>query len=185
MEAVYGAAAVWEQSVLGLTWYHGIIAAAYLGAAWLCFLNGHIAKNATGVYRIWFFAAAVLCVQGANTVLHGDLLVTQVLRSLAILQGWYGERRQLQYLTLVVMVLAFFISFKWLRARFTADQVASGPVALGVSALLLLLAVRTVSAHATDAVINQRLAGVSAGRLLEFAGIGLVLHGAVRNLRFR
>ena len=179
------AAEVWEQALLQLTWFHTLIVAAYLGAAWLCFINGYIAKGAQEAHGLWFVAAAVLCVLGANTALHGDLFLTQVLRSLAKLQGWHGERRLLQDLTIGAMVLLFLFSANWLHARFTADGVPSEPVAIGLAALVVLLVLRTVSAHVTDTVLALRISGVSVGRLVEFAGIGLVLHGALRCLRLR
>jgi len=51
-------------------------------------------------------------------------------------------------------------------------------VALGLAALLLIFSLRVVLTHATDTLLNWRLGGLSVGRLLEFAGIGLVVHGA-------
>jgi hypothetical protein len=176
---------IWERVILQLSWYHGLIAAAYLGAAWLCLLNGHIAKNSQEAHITWNVAAAALCVLAANSVLRGDVFVTHALRSLAKLEGWYGERRVAQYLAVLVLALIVLSVAGWLRRAFTASNVASESVALGLAVLLVLLLVRTVSAHGTDAIINLRLAGVSVGRLLEFAGIGLVLHGAMRCLRLR
>ena len=55
-------------------------------------------------------------------------------------------------------------------------------MSLGLLALLLLLAVRTVSAHGTDAVIYARFVGISMGRFFELTGIALVMWGALRSL---
>lgn len=185
LQAVIDAELVWEQALQDLNWYHGLIAAAYLFAAWLCVLNAHIARTSKETYAIWYVAATVLGVMAANTVLHGDVFVTQTLRSLAKLEGWYGERRQWQSVMIVALGLTALLAAGWLRSAFTACDVPSESVALGLAVLLILLAVRTVSAHGTDAIINTRLAGVSVGRLLEFAGLGLVLHGTLRCLRLR
>jgi hypothetical protein len=184
-QAFRDAAPVWEQAMRQSSWYHAFIAAAYLGAAWLVFLNGYIARQARQAHLIWYLAAAAMFVLGVNTVLHGDVLVTHVLRALAKLQGWYGGRRALQYLMLGAAALAVLSAARWLRGRFAACDVSSEPVAFGLLAVLMLFVVRAVSAHGTDAMLNLRLAGVSLGRLLEFAGVGLVVHGALRCLRLR
>ncbi len=185
LQAFLDAEPVWEHALRQLTWYHVLIAAAYLGAAWLCVLNGYIAKSSREADAIWYVAAILLGVMAANTVLHADVFLTHLGRSLSKLEGWYGERRLVQYALVVVFALLALWAVGWLRIAFTASDVPSEPVAWGLIALLILLAVRTVSAHGTDAILNLRLVGVSFGRLLEFAGIGLVLHGASRCLRLR
>jgi hypothetical protein len=182
-QAFGNAIPTWEQAIMALSWYHGIILVVYLGAAWLCLLNAQIAKDEEATTFIWYLAAIALCLLGVNAVLRGDVFVTLFLRSLALLQGWYEERRLLQDLTIGALVFAFlFAASRW-RVNFAATDLPSGSMAFGLAVLIALLALRTVSAHGTDAVLNLRLAGVSVGRLLEFAGLGLVLHGALRCLR--
>jgi len=185
IQAFSSAAPVWEQALLQLTWYHGVIAAAYLGAAWLCLLNGHITRISHEQHTLWYAAAAALCLLAVNTVLHADVFVTQVLRELAKSEGWYGERRLLQALTMVAMMLVLLLSVNSLHARFAADDAPSEPALIGMAALLLLLALRTVSAHVTDAALNFRMVGASVGRLVEFAALALVIHGTLRSLRLR
>jgi hypothetical protein len=84
----------------------------------------------------------------------------------------------------VLALIALWVASRLGRA-FAASDESSIPVALGLTLLLALLALRTVSVHGIDAIINVRLAGVSFGRLMEFVGIGLVLLGALRCLRRR
>lgn len=184
-QAIADAVMVWEQALLQLNWYHGLIVTAYLGAAWLCVLNADIARNAGDASSIWYSAAIALSLLAANTVLHGDVLVTHTLRGLAKQEGWYGQRRSWQYGTVAVLVLIALWVASRLGHAFAASDQSSVPVALGLTLLLALLALRTVSVHGIDAIINLRLAGVSFGRLMEFVGIGLVLQGALRCLRRR
>ena len=100
-------------------------------------------------------------------------------------QGWYGVRRPLQYLAeFVVALLLLFLAGR-LRRELTVGPVQSESVAVGLVVLLLLLALRTVSAHGTDAIINLYLAGVSVGRWLELGGLALILQGALHCLRLR
>ncbi|MCF8154932.1 MAG: hypothetical protein K9K35_02915 [Rhodoferax sp.] len=183
-QALTTAAQVWETAIDQVSWYHGLIAMAYLGAAWLCLLNGHISQVARQPHAAWYFAGIALCLLGANTVLHADLFVTHLIRAIAKLQGWYGARRALQYAVVIVLALVVLLSASWLRTVFAASEVPSETVTFGLAALLLLFALRVVSAHGTDALLNWRLTGISVGRLLELAGIGLAVHGARRSLRF-
>jgi hypothetical protein len=176
---------VWEQALRQVSWYQCIVAMAYWGVAWLCLLNAHIAEGALEANFTWYAAAGVLCTLGANTVLHGDVLVTHVFRSAAKLEGWYGQRRLVQYLVIAGLTLVAFFAARRLRSKFTACHIPSESVALGLTALVILLLVRTVSAHGTDAVMNHHVAGISLGRLFELAGIGFVLHGALSCLRIR
>jgi hypothetical protein len=183
-QATIIATEVWQSAIDQVSWNHGLIATAYLGAAWLCLLNGHISQVARQPHAAWYFAGIVLCLLSANTVLHADLFVTHFIRASAKLQGWYGARRTLQYAAVIVLALVVMLSASWLRRVFAASDVSSETVTFGLAALLLLFALRVVSAHGTDALLNWRLIGLSVGRLLELAGIGLVVHGARRSLRF-
>ncbi len=176
---------VWEQALRQVSWYQCIIAMAYLGVAWLCLLNAHIAKGALEANFIWYVAAGTLCALGANTILHGDVFITHVFRSAAKLEGWYGQRRLAQYVVISGLTLIALVAAHWLRSEFTACDVPSESVAWGLIALVIILLVRTVSAHGTDAVLNLHVAGISLGRFFEFAGISLVLHGALSCLRMR
>ena len=185
LQAFSEAIPVWEQAILGMFWYHGLGFAAYLGTAWLCLLNGHIAEQSGEGHAMWYAAAALLCLLAANTVLHGDLLLLQVLRAVAKLEGWYGERRQVQYLVIAALAATAWFAAGWYRTRLRAADDASGPVAWGLAGLLMILALRAVSAHGVDQVLDLRLAGISVGRLLEFSCLGWVAHGALRRLSVR
>jgi hypothetical protein len=188
MDTLYQATAiatqVWQTAIDDVSWRHALIAAVYLASAWLCLLNGHISQVARQPHVVWYFAGIVLCLLSANTVLHADVFVTHLMRAIAKLQGWYGARRTLQYAAVIVLALVVMLSANWLRPVFAASEVPSETVTFGLASLLLLFALRVVSAHGTDTLLNGHLAGVSVGRLLELAGIGLVVHGARRSLRF-
>ena len=183
VQAFADAVPVWEDVLLQLSWHHGFIVTAYLGAAWLCLLNADIARNAGDRSFIWYLAAVVLSLLAVNTMLHVDVLATQILRSVSKLEGWYGLRRPWQYGTVAVLVLIALWTARRLGRAFAASDESSVPVASGLTLLLALLALSTVSLHDTDAFFNLRLAGVSFGRLTELVGIGLVLQGALRCLR--
>lgn len=176
---------VWVQTLERLSWGHGLITASYLLAAWLCLLNGHIAQAARERHKVWLLAAGALCLLGANTLLQSEILVTHLLRTIAKAEGWYGGRRALQYTVVGLLVLLAWPIWLRLRTAFKISHSASGPVVWGLTLVLLVFGLRLVSAHGTDAVLNQRLSGLSVGRILELAGLGLVMHGCLRCLRMR
>lgn len=189
LQAFDTAELLWEQSLEQLSWHHWLLLMAYLGGAWLCFLNGHIAAGRSGDGEeqpgVWYLAAAVLCLLGLNTVLQLDVILTQTARTAAKFDGWYGQRRALQYELLAGLVLMALLAWWRLRAAFVAAIPESEPVALGMALVVLVLLMRAVSAHGTDALLNLNLAGFSAQRWLEFGGLGLVALGCWRCLRLR
>ncbi|MCF8211415.1 MAG: hypothetical protein K9K38_18730 [Rhodoferax sp.] len=184
-DALREALPIWERAVGNTGWFHGVVVVAYLSAAWFCLVNAHIARQSDEPAAVWYLAVTVLCLLACNTLLQVDLLSTLVLRGIAKIQGWYGARRELQY-TVVALVAVLGIGLaRRLRHQFINSDTASEPVALGLTVLLALFAVRAISAHGTDAMLNVRLAGMSVGRLIELTGIALVLHGARRCLQHR
>lgn len=186
-QAIEYASPIWQQAIYRLSWSHGLVASAYGVAAWLCFLNVQAKEEVQGSCTLWYAATVLLCLLGANVVLQADVFVTQTIRALARSQGWYGQRRVLQYLLIGLMALAVVLALNsrtWLSQRFRpCTQPNTGAVNAGLLALLMLFAVRLVSAHGTDAVLNVRPLGVSIGRWFELACLARVMWGASFSLR--
>lgn len=186
-QAMDHASLIWQQAIYRLGWSHAAVASAYGAAAWLCFLNMQIEEEALGSCALWWIAAVLMCLLGVNTVLQADVLVTQTFRALSRLQGWYGQRRALQYLVIGLITMAVLTTFNS-RTRLSqklnsCSGVKAGAVSAGLLALMLLFVVRLVSAHGTDAVLSMRLFGLSIGRWFEMACITSVMWGALRSLR--
>jgi hypothetical protein len=175
----------WEALAWQLGWHQCLLALAYLSCAWLCFVGGHAARGNNEGASGWFLAAGLLVAIGVNTLLRLDFLLLSFLREVAQLQGWYGQRREIQYLLLALMAVGGLMALGWLRTRLRATWTTGGLVAMGMCVLLLLAVLRAVSFHYTDAWLDLRLAGVSLGRMGEMAGLGMVLTGAWRWLQVR
>lgn len=185
LESFDNAQLAWEQAILELGWGHGVVAVAYFGAAWLCWLGGHVADNAREPSRPWYAAAILACLMGVNAILHGDVLVAEFFRSMAKLQGWYATRREMQYQLVTVLALLGLLVSWWLFSYFDTFEESFKLVLLGLLILLMLALLRAVSAHQADVILNLSLAGLSIGRLLELGGIGLVASGSWHYLRMR
>lgn len=185
MQAVGDAAPLWHQSIVRMGWQQFAVALFYMAAAVLCLLNAHALKQAGRGRAAWHAAAGLLYLFAAETVLAGALWLAAVFRALAHLHGWYGERRIVQYAALALLGVLV-VRLAGLLRRGLAD---SGPqdsdIVLGLAALMLLNALRHVSAHHTDLVLNLRLAGISVARLVELGALCMVTRGALANLRLR
>jgi len=176
-EVLAEATRLWQQGMVHAGWHPVLVAALYLALAWRCLRHAHIAKIAQMPDAVWQTGALLLLLLAVNTMLHLDLWAAQVLRLMAQAQGWYGARRTLQHLALALLLAALSVLGQRAYRRRKVDLWPGLAATVGLVALLLLTMLRAVSAHATDAVLNLRLAGLSVGRVVELIGIGLVWWG--------
>ena len=129
---------------------------------------------------MWFVAAWIVALIGANSLLRLDLLAICALRIVARAQGWYEERRAWQYPLVVALAVTGLLALAWARTRLQADWPRCAGAVIGVFLLFGVALLRAVSYHYTDRVLEFPLAGIPAGRLVEFAGLGLTAAGALR-----
>lgn len=185
LQAISGATPIWQQSLALAGWHHGLVAAAYFGAAWLCLMNEQLAGVAQRPRSGWRASIVILCLLGVNALLQCELWVVQVLRATAKLQGWYDTRRDVQSSILLVLSIALLALARWWRSsRPSADRSGvAGSLKLALGLLLVLFFLRAISAHYTDAVLNTRVLGVSLGRWFEFGALAVLARSASRALR--
>lgn len=182
-QAFVAAVPVWERLVAQSSWPQALLALAYLCAAWLCVLNAQLAREERGAQTVWCFAAVLLSLLGANTVLYADLFLAHFMRSLAGLQSWYEQRHGVQHTALALLALVVLGVVLWQHGAGRTDDERQQAITYGVLTLGLLFVVRMVSAHETDALMALRLLGISAGRWLEFSALLWLLYRAGRSLR--
>lgn len=185
IEAWQAALPVWGHAVRHAGWHPALVAVAQATAGLLCLAIGRAGQAAVGAVLVWQAAAAALLLLALNTLFALDLLAVQVLRNLALLQGWHDHRRQLQVLVLAGLGLLALQAALHLGRQL--DWRADGLRWLvpGLVVLVVLAVLRGVSLHGTDAVLHGRIAGVSIGRLLDALGLALVAAGVASALRGR
>jgi hypothetical protein len=127
--------------------------------------------------------AGLLLLLGANTLLLLDQLFLISLREMARQQGWYGERRALQFGAVIVAVTAGLLVLGWLRTRLEMVWTQCGWAVIGLCGLVGLVTTRCISFHFTDLVMNLRLGGFTVGRWFEAGGLLLVIAGTRQWLR--
>jgi hypothetical protein len=146
---------------------------AYFGAAIACFRARRRALDAAAA-RLWLGLALFLVALGINKQLDLQTALTEVGRYLAISEGWYERRREVQAEFIegvaagaVALALAFaFVARRRLR-RF-------GLALVGAIFLLAFVLVRASSFHHVDVLIHTRLLGLQVNWILELSGIALI-----------
>jgi hypothetical protein len=158
------------------------IVAAYFGGAAAAFWAGRAGRSRDR--RFWFGTAILLILLGLNKQLDLQSVLTSTARSVTRHAGWYPERRAIQGLFLLALVVAAIAVvlglLKWLRR-------SSAPVksaALGIALLLVFIVIRAASFHHIDAWVTVNIGGLRRGWWLELAGIAMIAASALayRNL---
>lgn len=166
-------------------WMHALVVAAYFGTAWLCYINGFVAKNEGESRGPWLVAVALLAALGVNTLLRADVFLTELVRETAKLEFWYGTRSGIQYMAFAALSVVMLWLLVRLKGAFVASEVSEETIPTGLLLLVLLLGTRGISWHLTDTFINERVLGVSLGRWAELFFLGMVSSGAWRCLQRR
>ncbi len=169
---------VWQAAERLSGWHPVAAAIAHAAVALLCLTAGHSARASGTPDPVWPIAAGALLLLAVNTLFALDLLGIEVLRGVARASGWYAARREVQAVVLVAIGLAA-VAVWTLTRHWRAPAAPGTPWLLaGLAVLVGLATLRLVSLHATDELINSRLAGLSLGRLVDALGLGLVAAGA-------
>ena len=122
----------------------------------------------------WWAIAAIMALVGLDERLRlGDRL-TAVLRSAAMRDHLYDQRKvaQLAFIIIAVAVLVLLV-VRWWRASRTSDRLLRLALA-GLTLVLLLLMVRMPSLHMVDFAMTRRIGGLRVSWLIEITAIGLV-----------
>ena len=149
-----------------------ITVAAYAVAAAMSGLVFLKSRNRERAF--WLFLFIILSLLAINKQLDLQSALTAVGRCLAKLQGWYGQRRTVQLLFVVVLA-AFGVSataflFWWMKDRMKQNRLAM----VGLGVLVTFVLIRAIGFHHVDVLINSRLMSVRMNWVLELSGILLI-----------
>jgi hypothetical protein len=157
--------------------------ALYLVAACLCLWR---CRGTAGRERwFWLLAGLAMLLLGLNKQLDLQTQLTALGRQLARDGGWYGQRRAFQRAVVLGgggLVLAVFAGIAWLvRGLGSAVMVTL----TGLALLGLFVIVRAASFHHVDLALRAPVLGVQLHAVLELAGIGVFILGALLRRRVR
>ncbi|MGL4236939.1 isopropylmalate isomerase [Tabrizicola sp.] len=155
-----------------------ITVAAYLAAAGASVLAARaLAGDEAGLRRervFWWVSAAVLLFLAVNKQLDLQSLFTAIGRCHAQLTGWYGMRRTVQELFILVLAaggLAGLGVMAWLL-RGILGRV--WPALIGLGFVCVFVLIRAASFHHVDELLGSSALGLKVNWLLELPGPLLV-----------
>jgi hypothetical protein len=134
-------------------------------------------------FRFWGLLAIFLFLLGINKQLDLQSFFTAIGRVIAKKQGWYNNRRPVQF----VFVVAFFcmslfsILFLWWMLRKNWHRFLF-PIA-GVVLMVSFIVIRAASFHHVDCFLKNGPAGVRMNWILELGGTGWLLVSALHRIR--
>lgn len=131
--------------------------------------------------RFWWGLTVAMLLLAVNKQLDLQTWMTELGKDLAVAQGWYASRREVQGLFVKVvaflaLALACVLSFRMRRfLRYTLWPL------LGIVALLAFIIIRAASFHHLDLLLKKELLGIQTNWVFELSGIALVTWGGYRS----
>lgn len=156
-----------------------MVVVAWAGALLCCFYIVWLDQRASGQRRrlqaFYSGQTVLLLLLGMNR--HWDLLnaLTSYSRLMAMREGWYNTRRLAQFDLIVglgVVALLLLLLTAWGFRTILRNHWLPLVAAIG---LLTYIGVRTVSLHAVDAIILDRMLGVPLDWIIELVGVCLLI----------
>ena len=129
---------------------------------------------------LWLVMATVLLLLGINKQLDLQSLFTEIGRVAAHAQGWYEDRRGVQFAFIAVVALAGLVVvalFAWLARGALKDFRL--PLT-GMAFIVSFVVIRAASFHNVDELLGSAILGLKMNWVLELGGISIVAYGAHR-----
>jgi hypothetical protein len=177
----------WQPGIGDPTWIGWLTVTAYFLTALLC---GVCCQRSRWRSGLWLIFCLVLMLLGINKQLDLQSWLTAFGRQVALENGWYQQRRQVQLDFIVVLGLtAIAVLVGLVRVLLVERQyrptsgLSSGLALMGLGFLVCFVVIRAASFHHVDRLLRWQLGGLTMNGFLELMGIGLIAMGAMVNLR--
>lgn len=172
----------WRSSIAHADLADWVTVAAYLIAAFLAGRSAQRARPPEENLERWFwrFTAVLLAFLAVNELLDLQTLLTAVGRAYARADGWYEDRRSVQFVFVLALGAAGLVTsivLCWLT------RTMDGAVRLAVVGLMFIgifVLFRAASFHHLDVLFSRGTGPFNWGSLQEIAGIMIVLAAAAR-----
>lgn len=154
---------------------------AYAAAAAACWLASR--RSVRTERRLWLVLAIVMALLCINKQLDLQTLLTAIGRTVAKAQGWYEQRRGVQWLFIQAIIVAGLVVAAALLLK---TRRMRNPLRMAVAGLALLgtfIIVRAASFEKVDTLLMASFASARVNHLLELSGIAVVALGALWSLR--
>src|SRR5688572_4875781 len=181
-----GLVGTWSPGIGDASFVGWLTVAAYLFTAWRCRTAAlRISKRMASLGEarrerlFWLAVALLFALLGLNKQLDLQSLLTEIGRLLARSEGWYEDRRRIQYAFIVIVAAVGLLSAAFMV--FLVRRMTRGAkiAAAGAALVTAFVVIRAASFHHFDEFINSKLLGLRANWLLELSGIAVVLYATV------
>ena len=175
----------WRASIGGADLADWITVSGYLCAAFLSTRAAIAAaeRDERPTSAFWWIVGVSLVALGINKVLDLQTLLTALGRALAKANGWYHQRREVQFAFVVSLALAM-ISAIAATLWFTRHAGAAVRLAqVGLASIITFILLRAASIHHVDALLGYGRSAFPLGPFQEIAGIVVVAWGAALDAR--
>ncbi len=171
----------WQTSIAKADAADWITVTAYLIAAILSIQAAQQAwlRRESRDTLFWRVTVVLLLFLSVNELLDLQTLLTAIGRQYAVQNGWYEERRQVQYLFIIGLsglgVIAGIFMLWWTRHTDNAVRFALAGLAL----IGLFILFRAASFHHFDELLGRGNPAFNLGSIQEIAGILIVASSAI------
>jgi hypothetical protein len=182
---VWGQGSAWAATALDGRWHPGIgdptpmgwiTVLAYAGTCLLCRACARRLRPSL----FWWAVTLALLFLGINKQLDLQTWFTQVGRDMAMRDGWYAQRHDIQVAFIAAMGGLFAMSAALVAWALQGYWRTYLRVWSGMALLMFFIVVRAASFHHVDQLLMSDIGGMRMNWLFELGGLALIASGAWR-----
>jgi hypothetical protein len=133
--------------------------------------------------KFWHVVSLIMVLLGLNKQLALQILLTEIGRHIAQTQGWYDQRRILQFSFIIVFAVTFTTASIWFAMKYRDSLRRYMLVFCGLFFLLGFVIIRAATFHHFNELIQIELFyGLTMNWALELAGIYMIILAEVREI---
>lgn len=162
----------WAPGIGDPTMLGWVTVLAYLAAALLCLACAR--RDRSGPRRFWGALGVLLLLLAVNKQLDVQSLLTQVGRDMALAQGWYAQRQQVQLAFIAGLGATTTIAGLMLALSLRRADAAVRWAVAGLVLLLAWIVTRAAAFHHIDRYMGWRVFGITLNGALELGAITVI-----------
>lgn len=176
----------WRPTIGDPSFMGWLTVAAYALAGLLCLVAARRSQTEEGpafdprLRRLWFGVATFMLFLCVNKQLDLQTLLTKIGRELAVQGGWYGNRRIVQFIFVLVVAAIAILGFRFIVRKTRSILKERKLLLFGLCFLIVFIIVRASSFHHVGVFLGTEIAGIRMNWVLELGGIGLIVISAAR-----
>jgi len=144
----------------------------------LCVRTTLTARRSGHPWRFWAGVSMAMVLLGVNKQLDLQSWFTEVGRDLALSEGWYEERRNVQVWFIAGLMMVAVLLLAGLRHVLDEAWHHYRTTCLGLAMLSVFVVMRAASFHHVDTLLRMRWGEISANGLIENSALLVVAYGA-------